>query len=91
MKKLVITLLFAITTTPVLADEFIQFNDGSTAWRGKNGNIWGKTPSPSPNFDSNHSSKSRQQNPIIVQHGTTYVPAGDGYINTWNGQFVPGR
>jgi hypothetical protein len=94
MKKLVMTLFFMMATTQASADELIQFNDGSTGWRGENGNVWGKTPSSSHNFDSNDSSNSWQKNnrtPIVDQHGTVYAPAGSGYVNTQNGQFIPGR
>lgn len=86
MKKMIITILLIVSSTAI-ADEFVQFNDGSTAWREKDGFIWGKTPSPKHDFDSNENSK---HNHVIVDtDGTTYVPSGNGYINTQTGQFVP--
>lgn len=94
MKKLLVSIVLVIATAETLADEFIQFNDGSTGWRGENGNTWGKTSSPSHSFDSNDSDNSRNQSnrtPIVDQHGTVYAPAGNGYVNTEDGGFVQGN
>lgn len=94
MKKLLMSVVLVVATTEAIADEFIQFNDGSTGWRGENGNVWGKTPNPSRSYDSNDSDDSWSQNkrtPIVDQQGTVYAPDGNGYVNTRNGQFVPGN
>ncbi len=71
------------------ADEFIQFSDGSTAWRNDSGHVWGKTPSPQHDYDD--SQRFEDRNPVVDQHGTVYVPSGSGWVNTQTGQYTPGR
>lgn len=91
MKGVMMITLMVIGSTAV-ADDFIQFSDGSTAWRNPSGHIYGKTPSPSfgAGFDDDFGRDMRQ--PIIdPRSGTVYTPAAGGYINTQTGDFVPGQ
>lgn len=93
MKGVMMMALLVVSSTAV-ADEFVQFSDGSTGWRGQNGQIWGKTPSPSANYGSGsgYGVDHGVRQPIVdTQRGTVYAPAGNGYINTETGDFVPGR
>lgn len=92
--KMFVACILILVSAVVAADDFVQFNDGSTGWRGENGNVWGKTPSPSRSYESNSPDQSWSNNnrtPIVDQHGTVYAPSGNGYVNTRNGRFIPGN
>lgn len=75
------------------ADELIQFSDGTTAWRGSNGQIWGKTPPP-PQSRQNDSQYQQPNNNLsgFGSDGTFYAPAGGSQVlDTRTGRFVPVR
>lgn len=87
-----ITMVFCVfITTSVVADEPIYFNDGSMAWRGQNGQIWGKTPSPRSSAPA-FSPPSQNRTPVFDNRGQIYTPAGpNGLIDPRTGQFIPTR
>lgn len=93
MYKPIATIVCVLVATPVAADEPIYFNDGSMAWRGQNGQVWGKTPSPSSHAPgATPALPSPSRAPLIDNRGQIYTPAGPtGVIDPRTGQFIPTR
>lgn len=88
--SIVLALLFV---TLANADDLIQFNDGTTAWRNQNGQIWGRTPPPPQPTHNDWQHQQPQNNPSgFGSDGTFYAPAaGNQVLDTRSGRFVPIR
>lgn len=85
MKRIMVIAALAAFSLTATADEHVTFSDGSSAWVGENGRMWGKTDAPSRPDDQG------QERTIYDDRGGSYNRIGSGYINTQTGDFVPGR
>lgn len=75
---LVATAAAVVSFGSVSADELITYPDGSTAWRGSNGNVWGHAGGRSS--AQRDSSPRSINNGMDVQTGQTFSRSGSDLI-----------
>ncbi|WP_295449607.1 hypothetical protein [uncultured Thiodictyon sp.] len=98
MRLALLVLASLLASTPAMADTLVQFDDGSTAWQGPSGDMYGRTDgTQSRNQDYSYrnyhpSGSAPAGQSAFGSDGRFYAPAGqDQVMDTRTGQFVRTR
>jgi len=91
--KMAIALAMIAASCVAHADEFVQYSDGSTAFKTESGHVFGRSGGEYSARQANPDAYSSQpQTGYTDNQGTYYAPAGDGgSVNTRTGQYIPAR